>query len=56
MGEDGRVRYFDEKFSELSEQNQKYIIAIQQALMFSQMDEKNNKSFLNKKRRKEKVL
>lgn len=31
---------FDDKFSELSAENQRYIIAIQQALIFAQSTEK----------------
>lgn len=34
---------FAEKFNQLSEQNQTYIIAIQQALMFAQINEKGAK-------------
>lgn len=34
---------FDSKFSELSQQNQKYIIAIQQALLYAQETEGEEK-------------
>lgn len=39
---------FNAKFSRLSEQNQKYIIAIQQALLYAQETENTDKSRDNK--------
>lgn len=36
MNEDKTTKEFTVKFSKLTEHNQKYIIAIQQALMFAQ--------------------
>lgn len=40
MGDAVQMSDFDAKFSKLSEHNQKYIIAIQQALMYAQESEK----------------
>lgn len=43
MNEDKATRDFLIKFSKLNDINQKYIIAIQQALLFAQMVEKGAK-------------
>lgn len=43
MSEEQRIRDFIVKFNELNEDNQKYIIAIQQALTFAQTREKTAK-------------
>lgn len=40
MNEDKTIKDFSVKFSKLSEINQKYIVAIQQALIFAQTVEK----------------
>lgn len=40
MNADGVARDFAVKFSKLNESNQKYILAIQQALMFAQTSAK----------------
>lgn len=41
--EDTKAASFEVKFRELNEQNQKYIIAIQQALIYAQTVEKAEK-------------
>lgn len=47
------VNDFNAKFSRLSEQNQKYIIAIQQALLYAQDSENAEKMSKDKKCTKE---
>lgn len=43
MNEEKSIKDFIEKFSELTESNQRYIVAIQQALMYAQDVEGNGK-------------
>lgn len=44
MSEVNTDKEFDLKFSKLSQQNQKYIIAIQQALLYAQETEETKKA------------
>ncbi len=43
MEKNTKTKEFDVKFSELNENNQNYILAIQQALMFAQTTESSQK-------------
>ena len=49
MDESTVVRDFSTKFEQLTEQNQKYIVAIQQALLYAQDAEKGEKTEESKK-------